>query len=212
MKKYVFILFLLASCTPGVNVEENSNEVISEETTTTKGETMNQKTYNQPHEMNIDTSKSYSATIKTNFGEIKIEFFTEDAPVTVNNFVTLAKDGYYDGVIFHRVVPGFVIQGGDPSGTGHGNGGMYPGYTFQDELNNPQPYLQGIVAMANAGPNTNGSQFFIVHQDINLNYAYTIFGKVTEGQDVVNNIATVPTSGERPLEDVVIESVEISES
>ena len=120
MNKYIVILLLLISCTSGEDTEADSIEVITEDTTTTKGETVSDKTYNQPHEMNIDTSKSYSATIKTNFGEMKIEFFTEDAPVTVNNFVTLAKDGYYDNVIFHRVISGFMIQGGDPSGTGHG--------------------------------------------------------------------------------------------
>ena len=130
MKKYIIILLLLISCTSGENTEANSNDIITEETITTKGETVSEKTYNQPHEMNIDPDKSYSATIKTNFGEMKIQFFTEDAPVTVNNFVTLARDGYYDNVIFHRVISGFMIQGGDPSGTGHGDYGKYTGYEF----------------------------------------------------------------------------------
>ena len=150
MNKYIVILLLLISCTSGENTEADSIEVITEDTTTTKGETVSEKTYNQPHEMNIDTSKSYSAIIKTNFGEMKIKFFTEDAPVTVNNFVTLAKDGYYDNVIFHRVISGFMIQGGDPSGTGHGDYGKYPGYEFEDELNNQKPYEKGIMAMANS--------------------------------------------------------------
>ena len=225
MKKYILILLLLISCTSGENTEVNSNEVITEETTTTKGETVSDKTYKQPHEMNIDTSKSYSALIKTSKGNITVEFFTNEAPITVNNFINLANDGYYNDVIFHRVISGFVIQGGDPSGTGYGglideslgpvrgNTGKYPGYTFEDELNNPQPYLQGILAMANAGPNTNGSQFFIVHQDVGLDYLYTIFGRVIDGQDVVNEIASVKTdNNDRPLDDIFIESVEIFEN
>ena len=225
MNKYIVILLLLISCTSGENTEADSNEVITEETTTTKGETVSEKTYNQPHEMNIDTSKSYSALIKTSKGNITVEFFTNEAPITVNNFINLANDGYYNDVIFHRVISGFVIQGGDPSGTGYGglideslgpvrgNTGKYPGYTFEDELNNPQPYLQGILAMANAGPNTNGSQFFIVHQDVGLDYLYTIFGRVIDGQDVVNEIASVKTdNNDRPLDDIFIESVEIFEN
>ena len=225
MKKYILILLLLISCASGENTEVNSNEVITEETTTTKGETVSEKTYNQPHEMNIDTSKSYSALIKTSKGNITVEFFTNEAPITVNNFINLANDGYYNDVIFHRVISGFVIQGGDPSGTGYGglideslglvrgNTGKYPGYTFEDELNNPQPYLQGILAMANAGPNTNGSQFFIVHQDVDLDYLYTIFGRVIDGQNVVNEIASVKTdNNDRPLDDIFIESVEIFEN
>ena len=168
---------------------------------------------NQPHEMNIDTSKSYSAIIKTNFGEMKIEFFTEDAPVTVNNFVTLARDGYYDNVIFHRVISGFMIQGGDPSGTGHGEMGKFPGYKFEDELNNQRSYDKGILAMANAGPDTNGSQFFIMNVDYPLPYQYTIFGFVTEGLDVIDKIASVETGdGDKPINDVVIETIEVKEN
>ena len=163
--------------------------------------------------MNIDVSKNYTALIKTNFGDIKVEFFTKDAPKTVNNFITLSKDGYYDNVIFHRVISGFMIQGGDPSGTGHGDYGKYPGYEFEDELNNQIPYSKGVLAMANRGPNTNGSQFFIMHVDYPLPYNYTIFGNVLEGIDVVDKIASVDTdSSDRPLEDVIISTVEISES
>ena len=191
-------------------------EVINNETpttTTTIGENMNDKVYSNQPEMSIDLGKTYSALIKTNFGEMKIEFFTEDAPLTVNNFVSLARDGYYDNVIFHRVISGFMIQGGDPSGTGHGDYGKYPGYEFEDELNNQKPYEKGIMAMANRGPNTNGSQFFIMHVDYPLPYSYTIFGQVTEGLDVIDSIAAVQTdAADKPLEDVVIESVEISES
>lgn len=174
---------------------------------------MNNKTYSSEHPMNIDVSKNYTALIKTNFGDIKVEFFTKDAPITVNNFITLSKDGYYDNVIFHRVISGFMIQGGDPSGTGHGDYGKYPGYEFEDELNNQIPYSKGVLAMANRGPNTNGSQFFIMHVDYPLPYNYTIFGNVVEGIDVVDKIASVDTdSSDRPLEDVIISTVEISES
>ena len=174
---------------------------------------MNNKTYSTEQPMSIDVTKNYTALIKTNFGDIKIEFFTKDAPKTVNNFITLSKDGYYDNVIFHRVISGFMIQGGDPSGTGHGDYGKYPGYEFEDELNNQIPYSKGILAMANRGPNTNGSQFFIMHVDYPLPYNYTIFGNVIEGIDIVDKIASVETdSSDRPLEDVIISTVEISEN
>ncbi|HZU65676.1 MAG TPA: peptidylprolyl isomerase [Ktedonobacteraceae bacterium] len=142
------------------------------------------KRYNAPPEMQIETNRTYSATIKTNKGDIHLQLNPAEAPMTVNNFVTLARDGFYDNVKFHRVVPGFVIQGGDPTGTGRGG----PGYQFKDEPVKRQ-YRAGTVAMANAGPNTNGSQFFICLEDQpNLPPNYTIFGDVTSGMDVVRNI------------------------
>ena len=162
---------------------------------------------------NIDEKGNYSAVIETSLGSIEIELFTDIAPITVNNFVNLSNDGYYDNVIFHRVIKGFMIQGGDPSGTGHGEMGKYPGYEFQDELNNPMQYEKGIVAMANRGPNTNGSQFFIMHVDYPLPYDYTIFGKVSNGIDVVDAIANVQTGDmDKPVDDVVINSVDIKEN
>ena len=171
------------------------------------------KTYSAPPAMNIDEKGNYSAVIETSLGSIEIELFTDIAPITVNNFVNLSKDGYYDNVIFHRVIKGFMIQGGDPSGTGHGEMGKYPGYEFQDELNNPMQYEKGIVAMANRGPNTNGSQFFIMHVDYPLPYDYTIFGKVSNGIDVVDAIANVQTGDmDKPVDDVVINSVDIKEN
>ena len=171
------------------------------------------KTYSAPPAMNIDEKGNYSAVIETSLGSIEIELFTDIAPITVNNFVNLSNDGYYDNVIFHRVIKGFMIQGGDPSGTGHGEMGKYPGYEFQDELNNPMQYEKGIVAMANRGPNTNGSQFFIMHVDYPLPYDYTIFGKVSNGIDVVDAIANVQTGDmDKPVDDVFINSVDIKEN
>ena len=171
------------------------------------------KTYSAPPAMNINENGNYSAVIETSLGSIEIELFTDIAPITVNNFVNLSKDGYYDNVIFHRVIKGFMIQGGDPSGTGHGEMGKYPGYEFQDELNSPMQYEKGIVAMANRGPNTNGSQFFIMHVDYPLPYDYTIFGKVSNGIDVVDAIANVQTGDmDKPVDDVVINSVDIKEN
>jgi len=142
------------------------------------------KRYSAPPAMQIETNRTYHATIRTNKGDIHLQLNPAEAPNTVNNFVALARDGYYDGVTFHRVVPGFVIQGGDPTGTGAGG----PGYQFQDEPVKRR-YQAGTVAMANAGPNTNGSQFFITHVvTSHLDGKHTVFGQVSKGQDVVNKI------------------------
>ena len=168
------------------------------------------KTYTSPPEFSIDVNKTYTAEINTTSGLMTVELFTDIAPNTVNNFVALSEDGYYNNIIFHRVIKDFMIQGGDPSGTGHGEMGKYPGYEFRDELDNPMPYEKGILAMANRGPNTNGSQFFIMHTDYPLPYQYTIFGKVTEGLDVIDQIAMVETdSSDKPLSDVIINSITI---
>ncbi len=142
------------------------------------------KHYSAPPQMQIETDRTYHAVIKTNKGDIHLDLNPAEAPMTVNNFVTLARDGYYDGVTFHRVVPRFVIQGGDPTGTGSGG----PGYKFKDEAVK-RPYKAGTVAMANAGPHTNGSQFFICLEDQpGLPPNYTIFGDTVAGMDVVRNI------------------------
>ena len=171
------------------------------------------KTYKNPPEFSIDVNKSYSAEINTTSGLMTVELFTDIAPNTVNNFVALSEDGYYNNIIFHRVIKDFMIQGGDPSGTGHGEMGKYPGYEFGDELNNPMPYEKGILAMANRGPNTNGSQFFIMHSDYPLPYQYTIFGKVTQGLDVIDQIAMVETdASDKPLNDVIINSITIKDN
>jgi cyclophilin family peptidyl-prolyl cis-trans isomerase len=146
-----------------------------------------------------------NATLQTNHGPIEIELFPGEAPMTVDNFVKLARDGFYDGVIFHRVIPDFMIQGGDPTGTGTGG----PGYSFEDEFNEHK-IERGALAMANAGPNTNGSQFFIVTADACpwLDGKHTVFGQVTAGQDVVERIGSTKTdSGDRPVEPIGIETL-----
>src|SRR5258707_5985988 len=144
------------------------------------------KSYSALPAMQIDANKSYTATLDTTRGKIVCELFAKDAPVTVNNFVFLAKDGFYDGTVFHRVIADFMIQGGDPTGTGRGG----PGYKFADETKgSPHRHQVGSLSMANAGPNTNGSQFFITHVATNwLAGKHTVFGKVLSGQDVVNAV------------------------
>ena len=165
------------------------------------------KQWNKPFDNQLEEGKTYTGTLETSHGTIEVEFYPEDAPIAVNNFVSLAKEGYYDGTPFHRIVKGFVIQGGDPTGTGTGG----PGYKFKDETIK-KDYEAGVLAMANAGPNTNGSQFFIVLEDLRgrLPKNYTIFGKVTSGMDVVKAISDVgvtrSSSGEvsSPVEPVVL--------
>jgi cyclophilin family peptidyl-prolyl cis-trans isomerase len=172
------------------------------------------KTWSQPPEMAIDPSKNYTATIKTNMGDVKVQLFPKESPTAVNNFVFLAKQGFYDGIKFHRVIKGFMVQTGDPTGTGAGG----PGYRFADEPITSD-YTSGTLAMANAGPNTNGSQFFIVHADLRsrLPKNYTIFGRLTGGIDVLDRIATTPVKASRggemsqPVEPPQIESITIEE-
>jgi cyclophilin family peptidyl-prolyl cis-trans isomerase len=150
-----------------------------------------------------------SATLHTSHGAVEVELFDGDAPKTVENFRKLAGDGFYDGVIVHRVIPDFMIQGGDPTGTGSGG----PGYTFEDEFND-QPVARGALAMSNAGPNTNGSQFFIVTADACpwLDGKHKVFGRVTDGMDVVDAISQLETeAGDRPRETVSIERVELAD-
>jgi peptidyl-prolyl cis-trans isomerase B (cyclophilin B) len=151
-----------------------------------------------------------TATMQTNHGAIGLELFDDDAPKTVENFTKLAREGFYDGVIFHRIIPDFMIQGGDPTGTGTGG----PGYQFEDEFN-AHPVERGALAMANAGPNTNGSQFFIVTAGACpwLDGKHTVFGRVTSGMDVVDTISGVETDArDKPREDVRIESIDLGGS
>jgi cyclophilin family peptidyl-prolyl cis-trans isomerase len=207
MKKTIFVLSLsligvliLCGCTTNQSVIKNE-EIINN---------------NLNNSMPIDTSlenMSHLVTIKTNMGVINFATYDADAPQTVKNFITLAEKGFYDGIIFHRVIDGFMIQGGDPTGTGAGG----PGYAFADELNSQtdsykEGYKKGVVAMANAGPNTNGSQFFIMVADRPLDHNYTIFGKVISGQNVADAIAKVARdANDRPLSPVTMEKVTVSD-
>jgi cyclophilin family peptidyl-prolyl cis-trans isomerase len=223
MKKYIiigvvivvgilFILFLTRSKEPA-NSPASNTEASSNDTTATKEAT-------KPITNLNDTKKVMNATLHTSEGDIKIEFYNTDAPKTVENFIKLAKSKFYNGVKFHRVIKGFMIQGGDPLSkddskmTLWGTGG--PGYSFADEIDAKSDlyakvgYKKGIVAMANSGPNTNGSQFFIMTEDYPLPSLYTIFGKVVSGQDVVDKIALVKTgANDRPVTAVVINSVSV---
>lgn len=165
-----------------------------------------------PPPMTIDQNKTYQALIKTNFGDITVQLLPKDAPLAVNNFVFLSRQGFYEGVKFHRIIKGFMMQGGDPTGTGAGG----PGYRFADEPVTRR-YTPGTLAMANAGPNTNGSQFFIMLADYPLPPSYTIFGLTTAGLDVVKKIGEVPVgiggdgAPSKPTVDVRINSITITE-
>ena len=172
------------------------------------------KQYASPPPDTIDRDKTYTATIDTSAGAMTLELFASEAPLTVNNFVHLARDGFYEDCQFHRVISGFMIQGGCPKGDGTGG----PGYRFQDEPVT-RKYVRGTLAMANAGPNTNGSQFFIVHgADVGLPPNYTIFGMLTDGGDVLDTLANSPVSRSRggenssPAERLVINNITIEES
>lgn len=170
------------------------------------------KMYAQPPQMTLDKAKDYTAILKTDVGDIEIALTAEATPMTVNNFVFLAREKFYDNTVFHRAIAGFMIQGGDPDGTGMGG----PGYKFADEPFAGE-YARGTVAMANAGPDTNGSQFFIMHADNALPPNYVIFGTVVSGMDAVDKIATAPVtrgaSGENssPVAPIQVRTVEISE-
>jgi peptidylprolyl isomerase len=169
------------------------------------------KSFKEAPEFGIDPNKRYTATMSTTVGDVVIALDAIKAPNTVNNFVFLSRYGYYDGVIFHRIIRNFMAQGGDPTGTGSGG----PGYKFNDELPKAGQYEIGSVAMANAGPNTNGSQFFIISgsDGVRLPPHYALFGKVVRGLDVVETLHTVETGrGDRPKTDVVINSVTITEA
>ena len=214
-KKVKFLLavlgaLLLTGCSNKANNFPEASP-IQLKTNQEKGEKMteNKKVLPQP-KMEIDTKKKYSAVLKTSAGDIVIDLFADKTPITVNNFVYLTQKHFYDQTIFHRVIKGFMIQGGDPNGDGTGG----PGYRFADEPFEGE-YKRGVVAMANAGPNTNGSQFFIMHQDYPLPKNYVIFGQVVKGMETVDKIAQAPVEpgpgGEnsRPVNPVVVESVVI---
>ena len=174
------------------------------------GSAERQEHFDGPPPMCIDLSKRYAAVMATSKGTITFALDAAAAPRTVNNFVFLARYHYYDGVIFHRIIPGFVVQGGDPTGTGTGG----PGYRFEDELPRPGRYEIGSLAMANAGPDTNGSQFFIISgpSGARLDPNYSLFGKAVAGLEIVATIEATGTSSGTPSERVVIESVTITEA
>jgi cyclophilin family peptidyl-prolyl cis-trans isomerase len=196
------------------NTNPNEENNLNNETTSSQQTAQSQPVAEKkgPIPMIIDANKGYSAILHTEAGDIEVELNAKETPITVNNFVSLAKKGFYDNTIFHRAIKGFMIQGGDPSGDGSGG----PGYKFDDESFTGE-YTRGILAMANAGPNTNGSQFFIMHQDYPLPKNYVIFGKVLSGMDSVDKIAeaevTASASGEisKPVKPVKITSIEIIE-
>lgn len=176
----------------------------------TDGSSPKTQRFDSPPPMIIDPAKRYTAEVTTNKGTLTVALDPVAAPKTVNNFVFLARFHYYDGIVFHRIIPGFMCQGGDPEGTGRGG----PGYRFDDELPAPGRYEIGSLAMANAGPNTNGSQFFIVsgRDGVSLAPSYSLFGKVVKGLDILTAIEAVGSRSGTPSEDVVIESVTITES
>jgi cyclophilin family peptidyl-prolyl cis-trans isomerase len=188
-----------------------STSTPAEQTPVTQAPAVTPVTNNNSPTKTITKNSMHTITLETNKGTIIFETYDADAPKTSENFVTLANKGFYDNLIFHRVIPGFMIQGGDPTGTGTGG----PGYKFADELD-PNTisaktgYVRGTVAMANSGPDTNGSQFFIMHKDYALPHNYTIFGKVIKGIEVVDAIANTPrNSGDKPLTDMVIKKVTV---
>lgn len=221
---YLILLLLLIGCSqvnnsPSGNTSPSAkdNKTNVEGTSKMENTASRNNKYTQPPSMIIDAKKSYTATMETSMGTIKINLFADKTPLTVNNFVFLSKEGFYNGIRFHRIIKNFMIQSGDPAGNGTGG----PGYRFKDELPPAKSYAPGIVAMANAGPNTNGSQFFICNGDgaRNLNNYpnYTVFGEVTDGMDVVLAISDVKVgpgaSGEMssPTEDVLIKQITIEE-
>lgn len=199
-------IFLISSFESSKDDNVLSTQVINQAATPAA----TQKSENMQPLMQIDQKKTYQAVLSTTEGDIIIDLNAKATPITVNNFVSLIKNGFYNGTIFHRVIDGFMIQGGDPEGTGRGG----PGYRFDDEPFEGE-YTRGTVAMANAGPNTNGSQFFIMHADKPLPKNYVIFGKVASGMDVVDKIATAQVKpggeGSSPVNPVKITSASVIE-
>ena len=209
---YIFLIIGAIVILVLIFSKKSSEQINTTDNTSTSSAQIEGGKYMEAPKMQLDTKKKYSAAIVTNKGSMQIELFASETPNTANNFVFLSREGFFNGVKFHRIVQDFMIQGGDPNGNGTGG----PGYTFADEkiIND---YTRGIVAMANRGPNTNGSQFFIMHKDYALPKNYVIFGKVTDGLDTLDKIAEVETvdngQGEKskPTQDIIIEKVTITE-
>lgn len=217
MKKGVLLLILLSSLLLVGGCTESKPQEQAGSDATKEAPTQSIKQYTEAPKMTINPKKQYTAEIKTNLGSFTVELLANQAPKTVNNFVFLARDNFYNQVKFHRIMKDFMIQTGDPLGNGTGG----PGYTFEDELPPALPYGPGVVAMANRGPNTNSSQFFICNGEkskaLNDNPNYTVFGRVVEGMDIVQKISNVQVEasarGEmsKPTQDVLIESISIIE-
>lgn len=208
---YILVIALAIGIALFLFSKDNTKVTQTNQNTTTN--TVQKENMKPSPAMEIDTAKKYQATLSTDKGEITIELFANETPITVNNFVTLSKKGFYNGTVFHRIVKNFMIQGGDPNGNGTGG----PGYTFADEKIT-RDYKRGIVAMANRGKDTNGSQFFIMQKDTELPKQYVIFGQVTSGLDAVDLIADAPATdngqGEqsKPVQPVKVNKVSITES
>lgn len=205
----------LSGCSLSVTQEANPTPTPEIKTQDTRKENVNMKQYKQydnPPAMAIDENKTYTAVMETTKGKMTFELFVKETPITVNNFVFLSREGFYNGTKFHRIMSGFMIQGGDPKGDGTGG----PGYKFDDEPIT-RDYKRGILAMANSGANTNGSQFFIMHKDYPLSKKYVIFGELTSGLDVLDAIADTQVvdngMGElsKPTENILINSISIEE-
>lgn len=211
---FLYILFIVLGIIVAIFLfsENNLQQTQQMNQQSTSSANVSAKKYTSASKLTIDTKKNYSATLITNKGNITVELFAKDVPNAVNNFIFLSKENFYNGTKFHRIVKDFMIQGGDPKGDGTGD----PGYTFADEKIT-KDYKRGIVAMANSGPDTNGSQFFIMHKDTDLSKDYVIFGEVNSGMDVVDKIANMQTvdNGQneksKPTEDAVIENIKIVE-
>lgn len=219
--KRVGIIIVLVGLAVGVfwyigNAKPNDGSRQPQRASVRKGDTMGKKQYDQMPEVTIDTTKKYTAIIQTNKGDLTVQLSASDTPRTVNNFVFLAREGFYQNTAFHRIIKGFMIQGGDPNGDGTGG----PGYTFEDEPIE-KSYDRGVIAMANRGPDTNGSQFFIMHAEYALPKNYVIFGQIEPGDQTslatLDAIAATPvgvsSSGEqsRPLEQVIVKDIQIKE-
>ena len=206
VRKFCTMIFILAAVISSACSPTSSSTSAPETPAASTTEGGNVMQWSNPPAMAIDQNKQYTATIKTNYGDMETQLFPKDAPLTVNNFIFLARQGFYNGVKFHRVVKGFVIQGGDPTGTGAGG----PGYRFADEKVT-RNYVAGTLAMANAGANTNGSQFFITLSDLSsrLPKKYTIFGQVTSGFDVAQKIGDVPVKAQFPGGEVSSPTVDV---
>lgn len=203
---FLYILLILTACIGVVFIFSKNNLTQPESMTNEASSSSRIKTYSSPPPQVLDPKRKYKALLTTSKGKIDIELFANETPKTVNNFVFLAKEGFYNNTIFHRVMKGFMIQGGDPKGDGTGG----PGYKFEDEKIT-RDYKRGIVAMANSGPNTNGSQFFITDKATPwLDGRHSVFGRVTEGLEVVHLIARVERDhNDKPLTDVVIKKIVI---